>query len=71
MHAALQQNQFFVKEHVGLFKAANNYDIFDPVSQQKVLACREPDPTNAGTYADRENAMGSAPTQATLRMGHP
>jgi uncharacterized protein YxjI len=43
MHASLQQNQFFVKEHIGLFKAANNYDIFDPVSHQKVLECREPD----------------------------
>jgi uncharacterized protein YxjI len=42
MHASLQRNQFFVKEHVGLFKAANNYDIFDPLSQQKVLECREP-----------------------------
>lgn len=43
MHASLQQNQFFVKEHVGIFKAANNYDIFDPSTQQKVLECREPD----------------------------
>ena len=43
MHAALQNNQFFVKEHVGLFKAANNYDIYDPTSQRKVLECREPD----------------------------
>jgi uncharacterized protein YxjI len=31
-----------VKEHVGLFKAANNFDIFDPQTQQKVLECREP-----------------------------
>ncbi|QCB47461.1 phospholipid scramblase-related protein [Hydrogenophaga sp. PAMC20947] len=43
MHASLQNNQFFVKEHVGLFKAANNYDIHDPASQLKVLECREPD----------------------------
>ena len=43
MHALLQHNQFFVKEHVGLFKAANNYDIFDPVTQGKLLECREPD----------------------------
>jgi uncharacterized protein YxjI len=43
MHASLQNNQFFVKEHVGLFKAANNYDIYDPASQLKVLECREPD----------------------------
>lgn len=43
MHAALRNNLFFIKEHVGIFKAANNYDIFDPHSQQKILECREPD----------------------------
>lgn len=42
MHSALHRNTFFVKEHVGLFKAANNYDIFEPVSGQKILECREP-----------------------------
>ena len=43
MHSALRNNLFFIKEHVGIFKAANNYDIFDPHSQQKILECREPD----------------------------
>ena len=43
MHAALRNNLFFIKEHVGIFKAANNYDIFDPHSQQKIMECREPD----------------------------
>ncbi len=42
MHASLQLNQFLVKEHVGIFKAANNYDVFDPASGQKLLECREP-----------------------------
>jgi uncharacterized protein YxjI len=42
MNKVLQNNQFFVKEHVGLFKAANNYDIFNPADGQKVLECREP-----------------------------
>jgi uncharacterized protein YxjI len=42
MHPSLQQNQFFVKEHLGILKAANNFDIHDPVSQQVVLTCREP-----------------------------
>ena len=42
MHPTLQQNQFFVKEHLGILKAANNFDIYDPVSQQLVLSCREP-----------------------------
>lgn len=48
MHPSLQQNQFFVKEHVGMFKASNNYDIFDPTTSQKVLECREP---NLGIFA--------------------
>ncbi|MGN6518835.1 MAG: phospholipid scramblase-related protein [Dokdonella sp.] len=42
MHAALRENLYLVKEHVGLFKAANNFDIFDPASGRKVLECREP-----------------------------
>jgi uncharacterized protein YxjI len=37
-----QINQLLVKEHVGLFKAASNYDVFDPASGEKVLECREP-----------------------------
>ena len=41
MHPVLQRNVFFVKEHVGLFKAANNYDILDPQTQQVLLHCRE------------------------------
>ena len=48
MHSSLQLNHFFVKEHVGLFKASNNYDIFDPTTQQKILECREP---NLGIFA--------------------
>jgi uncharacterized protein YxjI len=42
MHATLSSNQFFVKEHTGIFKASNNYDIFDPATNQKTLECREP-----------------------------
>lgn len=42
MHAVLSQNLFFVKEHVGMFKASSNYDIFNPTTQQKILECREP-----------------------------
>ncbi|RMF86747.1 MAG: RNAase [Planctomycetota bacterium] len=42
MHPILQQyNVFLVKEHVGMFKAASNYDIFDPASGNKLLECRE------------------------------
>jgi len=42
-------NTFLVKEHVGLFKAASNYDVFDPATGQQLLACREP---NLGTFTE-------------------
>lgn len=35
-------DQFLVKEHVGMFKAANNFDIFDLNGGDKVMECREP-----------------------------
>jgi uncharacterized protein YxjI len=41
MHEALSYNAFLVKEHTGLFKAANNFDIYDPQTNQKILHCRE------------------------------
>ena len=41
MHASLNKNLFFVKEHVGLFKAANNYDIYDPQTGEIIMHCRE------------------------------
>ncbi|NME66890.1 phospholipid scramblase-related protein [Flammeovirga aprica] len=41
MHPVLNNNQFFVKEHVGMFKAANNYDIYDPVTDEIIMECRE------------------------------
>lgn len=33
--------QFLVKEHVGLFKAVNNFDVFDLYGGEEVLECRE------------------------------
>lgn len=42
MHPSLQQNQFFVKEHVGMFRASNNYDIYEPSTGTLMLECREP-----------------------------
>lgn len=38
----LAGNTFLVKEHVGLFKAANSYDIYDPATGTVVMECREP-----------------------------
>lgn len=41
MNPILNQNLFFIKEHVGMFKAANNYDIYDPNSTEMIMTCRE------------------------------
>ncbi|MEL7499418.1 MAG: phospholipid scramblase-related protein [Planctomycetota bacterium] len=41
MHPVLNRNLYFVKEHTGFFKAANNYDILDPETGETVILCRE------------------------------
>lgn len=41
MHPVLNHNLYLVKEKVGMFKAANNYDIFDPETGVEVIHCRE------------------------------
>ncbi len=41
MNSILERNLFFVKEHLGIFKAANNYDIVDPNNQEMIMTCRE------------------------------
>ena len=41
MDERLNKNVFLVKEHVGAFKAANNFDIYDPETGQITLLCRE------------------------------
>ncbi len=41
MHSILSQNLFFIKEHVGMFKAANNFDILNPESKEIMMTCRE------------------------------
>lgn len=41
MHEILNRNVFYVKEHLGMFKAANNYDIMDPDTQEILINCRE------------------------------
>lgn len=37
----LSKNLFLIKEHVGMFKAANNYDVYDPDNGNIVMECRE------------------------------
>jgi uncharacterized protein YxjI len=41
MNSILNNNLFLVKEHVGIFKASNNYDIHDPATNNILLECRE------------------------------
>ena len=41
MHSVLNRNLYLVKEKVGMFKAANNYDIFDPETGKEIIHCRE------------------------------
>lgn len=41
MNPVLNQNLFFVREHIGMFKAANNFDIYDPETKQMTMTCRE------------------------------
>ncbi|NHN25064.1 RNAase [Flavobacterium jejuense] len=42
MNPILSKNVFLVKEHVGIFKASNNYDIYNPESGSVMMTCREP-----------------------------
>ncbi len=42
MTNVVNKNLFLVKEHVGLFKAANNFDVHDPESGETIMHCREP-----------------------------
>jgi uncharacterized protein YxjI len=42
MHPVLSHNLYLVKEHPGIFKSANNYDVFDPETGEEILHCREP-----------------------------
>jgi len=41
MNSILNRNLYFVKEHIGMFKAANNYDIYNPENQEMIMSCRE------------------------------
>jgi len=38
----INKNLFLVKEYVGLFKAANNFDIYNPSTGEVIMECREP-----------------------------
>lgn len=42
MNSILSKNVFLIKEKVGMFKAANSYDIFDPENGSQIMSCTEP-----------------------------
>lgn len=42
MHPILHHNLYLVKEHLGFFKAARNFDVYDPATGEMILECREP-----------------------------
>ncbi len=42
MNSILSKNLYLVKEQVGIFKAANSYDIYDPETNELLMECREP-----------------------------
>lgn len=48
MNPLLNKNVFLIKEHIGIFKASNNYDVYDPQNNQIILNCRE---INLGFFA--------------------
>ncbi|WP_437185063.1 LURP-one-related/scramblase family protein [Planctomicrobium sp. SH668] len=42
MHPILSRNLYLVKEHVGFFKSACNFDVYDPSTGEVIIHCREP-----------------------------
>jgi uncharacterized protein YxjI len=42
MNSILNKNLYFIKEKVGMFKAANSYDILDPETSQILMTSTEP-----------------------------
>ncbi len=41
MNSLLNKNLYLIKEHIGMFKAANNFDIYDPETSDIIMNCRE------------------------------
>ena len=41
MNSILNRNSFLIKEHVGAFKAANNFDIYSAENNEMIMTCRE------------------------------
>jgi uncharacterized protein YxjI len=41
MNPLLNNQLFLIKEHIGIFKAANNFDIYNPETGEMMMTCRE------------------------------
>jgi uncharacterized protein YxjI len=41
MNELLSKNLYLVKQHLGMFKAANNFDIYCPETSDLIMTCRE------------------------------
>ena len=41
INSLLQRNSFFIKEHLGMFKLSNNYDVYDSNTKEIILNSRE------------------------------
>ena len=41
MNPLLNENLFLIKQHIGMFKAANNFDIYNPETSEIIINCRE------------------------------
>ncbi len=42
MNPLLNKNLFLIKEQIGMFRASNIYDIFDPETNQHIMTSKEP-----------------------------
>ena len=67
MHPALRKNLFLVKEHVGMFKAANNFDILDPDTGEIVRTDRTNEARDNVTTALREYVATEIHERTALR----
>ena len=66
MSNPINKNLFLVKEHVGLFKAASNYDIHDPETGEVIMECTMP-VEKACASAGICTVVGSAPISSARR----
>ena len=42
MNPLFNRNVYLIKEHIGMFKASNNFDIMNPDNGSIIMTCREP-----------------------------